>query len=140
LDKFDHQILALLVDNARLSVSQIAREVNLSRSATTERIRSLESQGAITGYHAALAEPEHGRICAYFELDFNIHDSELHTAALKLIPEIRSCHAISGQVDMFIYVEAYSMARLEAIREQLESMAHMVTVRTHMVLREMFSR
>ena len=39
MDKFDRQIITLLRQDARTSVSQIAREVNLSRSAVGERIR-----------------------------------------------------------------------------------------------------
>lgn len=45
MDKFDRQILALLRSDARTSVSHIAREVNLSRSAVSERIRHLERAG-----------------------------------------------------------------------------------------------
>jgi Lrp/AsnC family transcriptional regulator, leucine-responsive regulatory protein len=47
VDKFDQQILALLRADARLPVSQIAREVNLSRSAVSERVRQLEHCGVI---------------------------------------------------------------------------------------------
>ena len=44
MDKFDRQIITLLRQDARTSVSQIAREVNLSRSAVGERIRQLEEK------------------------------------------------------------------------------------------------
>ena len=57
VDKFDQQILALLRADARLPVSQIAREINLSRSAVSERIRQLEQSGVISGYHAQVAMP-----------------------------------------------------------------------------------
>ncbi|WP_432464155.1 Lrp/AsnC family transcriptional regulator [Agarivorans sp. QJM3NY_33] len=141
LDKFDQQIVALLVDNARMPVSQVAREVSLSRSATAERIHNLEKHGIIKGYHAELGHGDQSPlIAAHFELRYNEHHCEAYAAFMRKIPEIKRCQSISGDVDMLLYVEVESMARLEAIRLQLEQMEKMVMVRTHMVLREMFNR
>lgn len=42
MDKFDHQIIDLLRQNARLSITEISEQVNLSRSAVTARIKKLE--------------------------------------------------------------------------------------------------
>ena len=47
MDKFDRQIIALLRQDARTSISQIAREISLSRSAVGERIRQLEQDGLV---------------------------------------------------------------------------------------------
>lgn len=55
MDKFDHKIVDLLRHNARLSVTEIADKVNLSRSAVTARIRKLEHDKVILGYHAEIA-------------------------------------------------------------------------------------
>ena len=61
LDKYDQKIMALLQDDGRMSISQLAREVSLSRSAVTERLKRLEEQHIISGYHArhsaATADP-----------------------------------------------------------------------------------
>lgn len=65
MDKFDQQILALLRADARLPISQIAREINLSRSAVSERIRQLEQGGVISGYHAQVAMPGEAAIKVY---------------------------------------------------------------------------
>ena len=50
MDKFDKQIIEMLRVNARSSVSDIARDVNLSRSAVTARIKKLEQDKMILGY------------------------------------------------------------------------------------------
>ncbi|MFA0070630.1 Lrp/AsnC family transcriptional regulator, partial [Vibrio breoganii] len=50
MDKFDRQILDILKINARCSVSDIARDVSLSRSAVNARIKKLENDKVITGY------------------------------------------------------------------------------------------
>ncbi|MGY5451132.1 Lrp/AsnC family transcriptional regulator [Agarivorans sp. MS3-6] len=141
MDKFDQKIVALLVDNARTPVSQIARAINLSRSATAERISNLEKLGIISGYHASVGQAKQDSpIAAHFELRYNEHNCEAYAAFMRGIPEIKRCQAISGDVDMLLYVEVPSMARLEEIRLQLEQMDKMVMVRTHMVLRDMFRR
>lgn len=60
MDKFDHKIIDILRHNARLSVTEIAEKVNLSRSAVTARIRKLENDKVILGYHAEIAALEGG--------------------------------------------------------------------------------
>lgn len=47
MDKFDHQIIDLLRQNARLSITEISEQVNLSRSAVTARIKKLEKDQVI---------------------------------------------------------------------------------------------
>lgn len=58
LDKFDKAIINELRHNARQSISFIAEQVNLSRSAVTERIKKLEQTGVIRGYQVLLSESQ----------------------------------------------------------------------------------
>ena len=50
LDDFDNKIIQALIINARLSVSDLSRHVNLSRNAVTHRMNKLEKSGVIKGY------------------------------------------------------------------------------------------
>ena len=54
LDKTDLKILKLLQQNARLPMTELAETVGLSTTPVTERVRRLERDGYITGYHARL--------------------------------------------------------------------------------------
>lgn len=54
IDEINRKILIMLQDNARISNAEIARQVGLTPSATLERIRKLEAEGYIQGYHAQL--------------------------------------------------------------------------------------
>lgn len=136
LDKFDHQILALLREDARTSVSQIAREVSLSRSAVGERIRQLEQSGVIQGYHAQVANPEGAAVKAFLELFYQNGRCPDYVERMRAYPEIRRCCGISGETDMLVYVEAASMARLSEVRAALEAFPSMQRVKTHMVVQE----
>ncbi|MBB1517685.1 Lrp/AsnC family transcriptional regulator [Aquipseudomonas guryensis] len=136
MDKFDHQILALLREDARTSVSQIAREVNLSRSAVGERIRQLEQGGVIRGYHACVVEPEGAAVKAFLELFYTNGRCQDYVERMRVHPEIRQCCGISGETDMLVQVEAASMARLSEIRGEIENYPGMQRVKTHMVVQE----
>lgn len=139
MDKFDQKIIALLQDNARLSTSQLAREVALSRSAVTERIKRLEEQHIIRGYHARITLPGSG-VRAYFELVFQLPRCELYVEQIREIPEVQLCYSISGNTDMLIYVETADMARLEAIRHELEQLPNIRMLKTHIILNQMINR
>ncbi|TRX75376.1 Lrp/AsnC family transcriptional regulator [Pseudomonas mangiferae] len=137
MDKFDRQILALLRADARTPVSHIAREVSLSRSAVSERVRRLEADGVIRGYHAQVAEPGAGSgVQAYLELFYKDTRCLEHVARMRAFPEIRRCCGISGETDMLVYVEAPSMARLSEIRAAIEGYPGMQRVKTHVVVQE----
>lgn len=136
VDKFDRQILTLLRSDARTSVSQIAREINLSRSAVSERIRYLEESGVIRGYHAQVAEPGEGGVRAYLELFYQNARCQDYVERMREYPEIRHCSGISGETDMLVLVEAPSMARLSEVRAAIEAFPQMQRVKTHVVVQD----
>jgi Lrp/AsnC family transcriptional regulator, leucine-responsive regulatory protein len=52
LDPTDRRLLTQLQADARLSLAELGRRVGLSSPAVAERLRRLEGDGVITGYHA----------------------------------------------------------------------------------------
>lgn len=144
MDKFDAQIVSILKNNARESVSDIARQVNLSRSAVTARIQKLEQENIILGYHAdiALANPK-DLIKAYLALKFDMssstHYCEAYSEQIYQIDGVKWCHAISGETDMMLYVEVETMTRLNEIRDELQRIPELRHLMTHTVLTEFFN-
>ncbi|MFM2587198.1 Lrp/AsnC family transcriptional regulator [Vibrio sp. TBV020] len=144
MDKFDAQIVSILKTNARESVSDIARQVNLSRSAVTARIQKLEQENIILGYHAdvAFANPK-DLIKAYLALKFDMssstHYCEAYADKIYQIDGVKWCHAISGETDMMLYVEVETMTRLNAIRDELQQIPELRHLMTHTVLTEFFN-
>ncbi|EHH2479044.1 Lrp/AsnC family transcriptional regulator [Vibrio vulnificus] len=144
MDKFDKQLLTILRNDARSSVTDMAKAVNLSRSAVTARIKKLESDGVILGYHADIAEEKASeKIAAYLALKFDTsassHHCEAYAKEIYLIDGVKFCHAISGETDMMLYVEVTTMTRLNQIREQLQAFPELKHVITHTVLTEFFN-
>ncbi|ALZ74719.1 Lrp/AsnC family transcriptional regulator [Rheinheimera sp. F8] len=139
MDKFDQQILQQLRQNARQSVSDIAAAVHLSRSAVTERIRKLEQQKVILGYQVVLRAATEARVRAYFELQHKAARCQELIPFLRSFSELKSCHGISGEVDLMLFVEADSMERLHQIREQIDAHPDIIRIRTHMVMSQWFT-
>ncbi|WP_114766761.1 Lrp/AsnC family transcriptional regulator [Vibrio rhodolitus] len=144
MDQFDEKILTLLKQDARLSVSELAKQVNLSRSAVTARIKKLEKQGTILGYHANVASNDNAVVIkAYLALKFDTssstHHCESYAAQIYEIEGVKWSHAISGETDMMLYVEVSTMEQLNSIRNQLHQIPELHQLTTHTVLTEFFN-
>lgn len=134
VDRYDQKILSLLVKDARLSVSDISRQVNLSRSAVSDRIRRLEESGRITGYHASIGLEKNDGVSAYIELTFRPLSCDLVVPLVEAIPEVKLAHSVSGDVDLILLVQSDSMERLNKIREEIEKWPNLHKVVTHTCL------
>jgi DNA-binding Lrp family transcriptional regulator len=100
LDKFDLQILAELQADARLTNTELAQRVGLSAAPCWRRVRALEEAGYIKGYHAEIDRHKIGLgVLAFVRLDADRNTGERTREmeeAIRQIPEIVSCHYISG--------------------------------------------
>lgn len=138
MDKFDHAILELLMQNARQPVAAIGNNIGLSRTAVNDRIRKLEDKGVIRRYTLELGNTlEEQKICAYFELTFRPFDLQAVKQHLQAIVEIRQAHALSGSTDVLVFVEAPSMERLNQVRQQLAELPNIDKVVTSTALEQL---
>ena len=100
LDKFDWAILQELQNDARLTNAELAQRVGLSAAPCWRRVRALEESGYITGYHATLDRHKLGLgVLAFVRVDAaqNTADITLRMEeSIRLLPEVTSCHYISG--------------------------------------------
>lgn len=133
LDTFDHAILTLLRQNARLSVSEIAKQVNLSRSAVSQRMTRLEQTGIITGYHAALSLSS-SAVRAYLIAIFQTPNCRSYGKRLGIYPEVKHAHSVAGDLDLLIFVEAPSMERLSQIRDEISAWSEVSSIKTYPLL------
>ena len=100
LDKFDLAILGELQANARLTNAELAQRVGLSAAPCWRRVRALEESGFILGYRAEIDRHKIGLgVLAFVRLDADRNTGGLTRAtedAIRQIPEVVSCHYISG--------------------------------------------
>lgn len=99
IDDTDRSILSLLQENARISNSEIARQIGMAPSAVLERIRKLEARGVIRGYEVRVAPEAVGaELLAYVLVRTNEPTAECTTGiALAQLPEVLEVHHIAGE-------------------------------------------
>ncbi|EPJ45076.1 MAG: AsnC family transcriptional regulator [Osedax symbiont Rs2] len=136
MDKFDQAIIQALREDARQSISNIAQQVNLSRSSVTARIKSLEQRQVIRGYQVLLSESQKSAVSAYFEIQYVSSCCTKILEVFNTIPEIVTCHGITGDMDLLVFVKAQSMQRLHEIREYIDSHSDISRMKTHVVMSE----
>ena len=117
LDKFDLGILAALQADGRLTNAELAQRVGLSAAPCWRRVRALEEAGFIRGYHAEIDRHKIGLgVLAFVRIDAEISTGvrtrEMEDA-IRAIPEVVSCHYISGQ----------GMFELQVVAKDLDSFA-----------------
>ncbi|MES2425023.1 MAG: Lrp/AsnC family transcriptional regulator [Pseudomonadota bacterium] len=100
LDKFDVAILNELQSDARLTNAELSNRVGLSAAPCWRRVRALEEAGFITGYRAEINRHKIGLdVLAFVRLDAERNTGDVTREleeAIRKIPEIVSCHYISG--------------------------------------------
>ncbi len=115
LDKIDHAILDALSKDGRISMTDLAAQVGLSKTPVIARVKRLETTGIITGYRAELSASKLGlEHVAFLEVKLSdTRESALNAfnAAIRQVPEIEECHMIAGGFDYLVKV------RTQDIRE-----------------------
>lgn len=100
LDKFDIAILQELQSDGRLTNAELAQRVGLSAAPCWRRVRALEETGFIRGYRAEIDREKIGLgVLAFVRLDADRNSGDVTRKledAIRKIPEVVSCHYISG--------------------------------------------
>lgn len=117
LDAIDRKILTALQEDARLSNVQLAGKVGLSPSPCLRRVKMLEKAGALQGYHAALDRNAVGLgLTVFVGIRVERHHEETATAfrtSVQNLPEVFSCHLVSGESDFLLQVVVADLAAYE---------------------------
>lgn len=119
LDKFDHAILAALAVDGRISVTDLAQVIGLSKSPTQARLRRLEDNGVIKGYQAIVDNIKMGRDhVAFVEVRLNdTREAALakFNAAVVQIPEVEECHMLAASFDYLLKIRVRDMRSYRAV-------------------------
>jgi DNA-binding Lrp family transcriptional regulator len=102
----------------------------------TARIKNLEQKKIIRGYQVLLSESQKSAVSAYFEIQYVSNCRVKVLDVFKKIPEIVTCHGITGDMDLLVFVKASSMQRLHEIREYIDSRSDISKMKTHVVMSE----
>lgn len=117
LDAIDRRILQALQEDGRLSNVDLAARIGLSPSPCLRRVRALEEAGAIRGYRATLDRESLGLgLTVFVGIKVARHNEEPATAfreAVRALPQVVSCHLVSGEADFLLQVVVPDLAAYE---------------------------
>ena len=123
LDRIDRKILDELQRDGRLAITELAQRVGLSTSPCSERVRRLEREKVILGYHARVDPEALGRgLLVFVELTLSSKSSQTFEAvrqALLLEPRVIECHLISGSFDYLVKSRLSAMGEYRYLLGQL---------------------
>ncbi|HET8727680.1 MAG TPA: Lrp/AsnC family transcriptional regulator [Alphaproteobacteria bacterium] len=140
LDATDRRILAALQDDGRLSNVDLADRIALSPSPCLRRMKRLEASGVIRGYRAVLDREAVGLgLTVFTEIKVERHSRENAAALQEIlfsIPEIVSCHMVSGGADFLAEIVVPDLASYERLlTERLLTLPMVADIRSNFSLR-----
>ena len=146
IDETDKHLLRLLQTQARMSITELAEQVNLSATPCARRIKRLEDSGIITGYHIQTNAQKLGYPLAVFiaiSMDRHTADRfEQFERKVQSFDEVISCSIVTGRTeDYLIKVRVRDMAHYEEfLLHRLNRIEGVAQVHTSFELREVFNR
>ena len=136
IDDTDRAILALLRENARRTVADIATRVHLSPAPVKRLIDRLERLGVIVGYTVVTDETKlEGAVEAFTELRYlGTADFEAIVAVVSEIPEVQEIFTIAGDPDALVRIRVHDVDHLKHVVNILRRTEHVTGTKTLMVL------
>ena len=132
MDATDRKILAILQDDASLSVADVAARVNLSQTPCWRRIQKLTDSGVITK-RVALVDPDALGLglTVFVEIETGDHSKEWlgkFAAAIKEMPEVMEIYRMAGDVDYMLRITVPNMAAVDTFYQRLISLVPLKNV------------
>lgn len=114
LDRIDRKILEILQLQGRIPMTELAQQIGLSTSPCTERVRRMEREGVITGYHARIDPQAIGKtLLVFVEITLSSKSADVFDKVrteLLHVPEVMECHLVSGGFDYLVKARLRAMS------------------------------
>ena len=114
LDELDQKIIQLLIENARISYSDIGKETGISRVAVKARIQALEKRGVIEEY-TTIINPQKisGAVSCYFEIETKPDQLPQVTGILHTNDIVTQIYRVTGRNKLHVHAVASSSGEME---------------------------
>ena len=139
LDEFDRKIVAALIEDGRMTVTDLARRVGLSKTPCQVRLRRLLDNRVILGFRATVDSAKLGLDHVAFT-EVKLSDTrekalEEFNAAARRIPEIEECHMIASSFDYLLKVRTADIRLYRMVLgEKISSLPHVESTSTFVAM------
>ncbi len=139
LDNFDRKILSILRRDGRITFTELAQQVGLSKTPCQQRVRRLVDKGVITGF-AAIVDPAKVGLDHVAFAEVKLSDTreaalKQFTAAVRAIPEVEECHMIASSFDYLLKVRTPDIRRYRIVLgEKISSLPHVASTSTFVAM------
>ncbi len=145
VDTTDRILLRHLQSDGRMTNVDLAEKAGLTAPPCLRRIRALEENGTIRGYHADLDPAALGYTIMVFAMvslksqaEADLRAFEEHCADL---PQVRECHMLNGEIDFILKVVAHDLQEFQRfLTTELTPAPNVESVKTSFVIRTALSR
>ncbi len=141
MDALDREILVALQDDGRQTNAHLAERLGLSASATLERVRKLERDGKVRGYHAEVAPQALGvGLQAFIAAELNAHSRDHiddFERGIGRVSGVRACYHVTGHFDYLLHVAVQDLDHLaRLIKTDIAAIPGVAKLETLLVLTE----
>lgn len=139
LDDFDRKIMAILRQDGRITFTDLAQQVGLSKTPCQQRVRRLVDKGVITGF-AAIVDPAKVGLDHVAFAEVKLSDTreaalKQFNAAVRAIPEVEECHMIASSFDYLLKVRTADIRRYRIVLgEKISSLPHVASTSTFVAM------
>lgn len=139
LDEFDRKILNVLRQDGRITFTDLAEKIGLSKSPCQQRVRRLVDSGVIIGFRAIVNPSKIGLDHVAFT-EVKLSDTreaalDEFNSAVRQIPEVEECHMIASSFDYLLKVRTADIRRYRwVLGEKISSLPHVASTSTFVAM------
>ena len=131
----DNQIIALLKRNARMLVTQMARELSVSRVTIDAHIKKMETSGIISGYTVKLGTEEfRHKVSGWILISVQANKEEYAIEKMIGTPEITRLHTTNGKWDLAAEIQVPTLEHFDAVISKLRHIDGITETDTSLLL------
>jgi len=136
LDEYDRKILNVLREDGRITVTDLAQRIGLSKTPCQQRLRRLIDKRVILGF-TALIDPAKLALDHVAFAEVKLSDTrekalEEFNAAVRRIPEVEECHMIASSFDYLLKVRTADIRKYRIVLgERISSLPHVASTSTY---------
>ena len=135
MKELDNQIIALLKRNARILVTQMARELGVSRVTIDAHIKKMETSGVISGYTVKLGTEEfRHKVSGWILISVQANKEEHAIEQMIGTPEITRLHTTNGKWDLAAEIQVSTLEHFDAVISKLRQIKGITETDTSLLL------